>query len=112
VIILKASAEINSQGSSHGPLAVEGHVETLPGQRDSRTAGQRRVGAALSAFVEIPGVRLHPGASAVSWSTRPDTRDLLNLKSCELQSPTADRLLADALGQLAPSDLWRYRPDD
>jgi hypothetical protein len=36
VIILKASGEINSQGSSHGgPLAVEGHVETLPGRRAS-----------------------------------------------------------------------------
>jgi histidinol-phosphate aminotransferase len=62
----------------------------------------------LSAFVEPPRLPLHPGAASVSWSTRPDTRNLLNLKSCELQSPSVELLLADALGQLVPSDLWRY----
>lgn len=49
-----------------------------------------------------------PGAASVSWSPRPDTRDLLNLKSCELQTPAAEELLGDALRNLGPADLWRY----
>lgn len=48
------------------------------------------------------------GATRVTWAQRPDTRDLLNLKSCELQTPSADELLAEALAGLTPADLWRY----
>jgi hypothetical protein len=62
----------------------------------------------LSASVGTPPARRPPGAASVSWSTRPDTRHLLNLKSCELQSPAAESLLADALARLTPADLWRY----
>ncbi|MEU7723857.1 aminotransferase class I/II-fold pyridoxal phosphate-dependent enzyme [Streptomyces sp. NPDC040724] len=32
----------------------------------------------------------------------------MNLKSCELQSPRTDLLLAEALRRLVPTDLWRY----
>jgi histidinol-phosphate aminotransferase len=49
-----------------------------------------------------------PGAMAVSWSQRPDTSGILNLKSCELQTPAAEALLAEALQALEPSDFWRY----
>ncbi len=49
-----------------------------------------------------------PGSGGVTWSQRPDTSRMLNLKSCELQSPSADALLAEALAGLVPSDLWRY----
>jgi histidinol-phosphate aminotransferase len=49
-----------------------------------------------------------PSVYAAQWRPRADTRGMLNLKSCELQHPLADRLLADVLSGLSTHDASRY----
>jgi histidinol-phosphate aminotransferase len=44
----------------------------------------------------------------VRWQPRGDHRDVLNLKSCEMQHPAADRLVAELLAGLRPSDVRSY----
>lgn len=56
-----------------------------------------------------PGdVARRPGAQDVTWSQRPDTRGMLNLKSGELRLASAERLLAEALSTLTPQALLSY----
>lgn len=53
-------------------------------------------------------VARRPGAQDVTWSQRPDTRGLLNLKSGELRLASAERLLAEALSTVTPQALLSY----
>jgi histidinol-phosphate aminotransferase len=49
-----------------------------------------------------------PSAFDAHWQPRPDNSGMLNLKSCEMQHPDADRLLAELLAQLPPQAAWQY----
>jgi len=54
------------------------------------------------------GFATRPGAAQVDWTPRGDYRRILNLKSCELQHPAADELIADALKEVTPARIWGY----
>lgn len=42
------------------------------------------------------------------WTARPDTAGVLNLKSCEMQLPSATKLLAEVLAEVGPDIVSRY----
>jgi histidinol-phosphate aminotransferase len=47
-------------------------------------------------------------AYSVQWQARPDTRSILNLKSCELQHPAMNQLIAEAVAGLSFRDVSQY----
>jgi len=61
-----------------------------------------------AAAVRWSGFPARPGAGSVDWAPRGDYRRILNLKSCELQHPAAEELLADVLAGVTPAQIWRY----
>lgn len=56
----------------------------------------------------VAGFPLRGEVFDAHWRPRSDPGAVLNLKSCEMQHPDADRLLAGVLAELGTAHLWRY----
>lgn len=67
--------------------------------------------SAPAARREVAGPAGFPTRSevyAARWQARGDHRDVLNLKSCEMQHPDADRLVTEVLAGLTARDVRSY----
>ncbi|HUQ56466.1 pyridoxal phosphate-dependent aminotransferase [Lentzea sp.] len=56
----------------------------------------------------MPAFPIRDSALTVRRTPRGDHGAVVNLKSCEMQHPGAERLLSTVLGRLTPGDVFRY----